>query len=514
VAVARKRIDPAERTMLDLVGVLQALDAARLSNMQIVAPVEVVEEPPPKEKPRESLLDFIPRVSPRFRRPEHLAPLANVLERAHREPLRVLVSTPPRHAKTETILHGIAYMLEDDPRTMVGYVSYQADLARSKSRAARDYARAAGVPQRSDADALQEWLTTHGGGMRAAGMGGPLTGQGMRVLIIDDPTKNRQEAESALIRQRNWDWFTSTALTRLEPDGSVIVCHTRWHEDDLIGRCLKQKELWDATNGADGENWIHINLQAIDDTTGLALWPEQWPLKKLNRKRSAIGEYDWSSLYQGRSRPRDSKPFGTDPARYERRDLTGKRIAIACDIAGTSKTRSNWTVVNVFVYWWVVHEELGDLLCIEYLEIHRWQEEIPEGTQRLFDLQKRWAIPFIVEASGLGAAVVQTLRKLAPALDITPVYPHADKYLRSQAYSAAWKSGRIFYPHVGENVAESIAVHKAFTGMSDPIDDDVDAGAHGYNWAFDQGPFYDSIVEPTQETDFEDDYRFGDQRGY
>lgn len=465
---------------------------------------------------REALLDYVPRVSPRYQRPEHLAQLADLLERAHREPLRVLVSVPPRHGKTELLLHSIGWMLRDDPSTQIGYASYNADLARSKSRSARDYAKRAGVDLREDATALGEWLTPQGGGLRASGAGGTWTGHGLRVLIVDDPFKDRAEAESGLIRDARWEWLTSSALTRLEPDGSAFIVQARWHEDDLIGRCLREREKFDATNGAEGEPWVHINFQAIDDITGAALWPDVWPVHKLLRRRAIVGEYDWSALFQGRPRPRDAKPFGTEPARYERRDLAGKRVAVSCDVAGTSKTRSNWTVVKVFAYWWVKHDVLGDLLCMEYLEIHRWQEEIPEGAQRLLDLQKRWATPFIVEASGIGAALVQTIRRLAPSLDITPIYPHQDKYLRSQAYSGAWKSGRVFYPYVGENVAESIAVHKAFTGTNDPVDDDVDAGAHGYNWAFEQGPFYDLDLGNAGEdnNDFDVDYRFGDQRGF
>jgi predicted phage terminase large subunit-like protein len=370
-------------------------------------------------------------------------------------------------------------MLCDDPRTIIGYVTYQSNLANSKSRSARDYARAAGVPQRRDADSLQEWLTTFGGGMRATGMGGPLTGQGMRVLIIDDPTKNRQEAESALIRNRNWDWFTSTALTRLEPDGSVIVCHTRWHEDDLIGRCLKQKELWDSTGGAEGENWRHINLQAIDETTGLALWPEQWPLKKLERRRALVGEYDWASLFQGHPRPRGARVFG-DPATYSGNPvINGARIIIGVDVAGTAKTSANFSVALVFAV-----RGYGDLMTADIIDAERMQETIPEVCRRLEALQKRYGgAPLVVESSGIGKAVPQVLRDVNASLRIVEEYPQGDKFTRAQPYAAAWNAGRVRVPITASWVGPVVRTHIDFTGVNDAIDDDVDAGSLAWNYA-------------------------------
>lgn len=466
----RRRIDPGERVLLELAGALQAFEEVKPR-----AP-----EPPPsvKEGP-EGLLDMIPRVSPRFRRPRHLEPLVRLLERAHKEPLRVLLSVPPRHGKTETLLHGIAWELRDDPSAMIGYVSYQADIARSKSRLARDYSRVAGVPHRSDADALHEWLTTHGGGLRAGGIGGPLTGHGFRVLLIDDPIKNRQEAESALIRQRHWDWFTSTALTRLEPHGSVIVCHTRWHEDDLIGRCLKQKEQYDATNGADGENWQHINLQAVDESTGLPLWPEQWPMETLRAKRAAVGEYDWASLYQGDPRPRGARVFG-EPATYTGNPNTdGARIVIGVDVAGTAKTSANFTVAAVLAI-----RGFGEQMTADVIDALRMQETIPEVCRKLAALQQmHGGAPLIVEAAGIGKAVPQTLREIGPSLRIIEEHPKGDKFTRAQPYAAAWNAGRVRVPKVASWVGPFVRTHVDFTGVNDACDDDVDAGAHAWNYA-------------------------------
>ena len=440
---------------------------------------------------RESLLDFVPRVSPSFTRPSHLERLASVLERAASgEVVRALVSVPPRHGKTELLLHAIPWALGRRPDLLIAYVSYEAKLAYSKSRQARDYARRAGVPARRDADALHEWLTPMGGGLRAAGIGGPITGHGFGIVIIDDPFKNREEAESLTIRERNWGWFTSTAMTRLDPNGSAIVVHTRWHQDDLIGRCIAERAKFEATLGVEGESWEHINLPAIDEQ-GRALWPERWPADILDRRRRVVGPYEWASLFQGSPRPREGKLF-RNPTRYDRPTLADARIVIGVDVAGTRSTKANWTVAVVFAF-----TGRGDELRGDVLDVVRMQEEIPEVCRRLEALQKRWGGPLVVEASGLGKAVPQTLRDTNHNLFLVEVYPRADKWARAQAYAGAWNQGRIRLPaQGGAEVSSLIAVHADFTGMDDPIDDDVDAAAHAFNYALDGAAL--ALMDPSE----------------
>lgn len=235
-----------------------------------------------------SLYDFVPRVTPSFSAPRHLAPLVDLLDRVEQEPVRACVSVPPRHSKTETVLHGVARILARHPDWAVAYVSYAADIARSKSRQLRDYAARAGVVLREDSSALHEWRTPQGGGLLATGIGGPLTGHGVRLLVVDDPFKNRQDADSPAIRERASQWFTSTAMTRVEPGGSVLVVHTRWHRDDLIGRLERDEDV----------AWQVVNMPALD-ASERPLWPERWPREALLSRRAEVGEHDWQSLYQG-----------------------------------------------------------------------------------------------------------------------------------------------------------------------------------------------------------------------
>ncbi len=440
-----------------------------------------------REATASSLLDFVPQVDSRLIRPYHLAPLASAIERTRTEPVRMTISVPPRMGKTQLILLGIIWLLLGDPSTLIAYISYAAGVARTKSRLARDYARNVGIIPRPDADALSEWILPTGGGVRAGGIGGPLTGNGFRTIFVDDPTKNRAEAESRVYRQRNWEWFTSTATTRLTPGGSIVVCHTRWHSDDLIGRLRKETDKFIRTRGQEGEWWEHINLPAIDDEprvdgarpTGLALCPELWTRKQLLKKRRAVGEYDWSALYQGNPRPRGAKLF-RDPARYAGLPSRhGKTIVIGVDVAGTASTRSNFTVATVMGFM-----GKGDGLMADVLEVKRWQVEIPDVARKLQALQVKYGgAPLIIEGSGLGKAVPQLLLDVNRKLRITVVYPVTDKWVRAQSYAAAWNDQRIRLPESpGPEELEYIRVHTEFTGVNDVEDDDVDAGAHAFNF--------------------------------
>jgi predicted phage terminase large subunit-like protein len=137
--------------------------------------------------------------------------------------------------------------------------------------------------------------------MQTAGVGGPITGKGANLLIIDDPVKNAEEAASETMRNKAWDWWTSTAYTRLEPQGAVIVIQTRWHQDDLAG-----KMLTDMAQG--GERWRVVNMPAISDD-GQALWPERYALESLLVIKRTMSSYFFSALYQQRPTPPEGSKF-------------------------------------------------------------------------------------------------------------------------------------------------------------------------------------------------------------
>jgi len=401
------------------------------------------------------LLDFVPRLTPRWERPDHLSPVAELFERIMRgEEVYAVVSVPPRHGKTELLLHAVAWILSQRPDWTIGYSTYGADLARSKSRFARDYARRAGVELRTDSSALHEWRTPAGGGLLAAGVGGPLTGHGLQLGIIDDPHKNRVDAESKTVRDHVYDWFTSTFATRLEPGASAIVNMARWHEDDLAGRLSRDTE----------HRWEVVNLPAIDDA-GRALWGSRWSLEKLERRKRLVGKYDWASLYQGRPRPRGGAVFD-GVYFYDALPREAYRIAVGADLAYTKKTRADYSVV-------VVVARCGALFYV--LDVVRVQAKAPEFAGRLAVVRGSypWA-PFRWYCTGPEIGVADLVNAAHKQIRLEAIATTADKFVRAQPAAALWNAGRVLLPREAPWLEEFVSEVVGFTGLDDDHDDQVD----------------------------------------
>lgn len=448
------------------------------------------------------MLDWVPIMSPTFDRPEHLVKLAEVIVRAQYEPIYAWISVPPRHSKTETICHSVPWRLLRDPKTQVAYCTYEANLAYSKSRRMREISAGVGVKLKRGSTGVQEWETAEGGRVIATGVGGPLTGKGCNLLIIDDPLKNREEAESPVIRQKIWDWFTSTALTRVEPGGSVIVCHTRWHDDDLIGRIRNEFPEWTGISMPAVEETVEkitINGKSEDRIERRALWPSRWPLGELDKKRRLVGEYDWAALFQGQPRPKGGRLFGT-ATRYDYPNIADPKvpykILIGADPAATEKTNADYSAICVMAF--TGHSELDPttnrlMPTLDFkgdvLEVWRGQVSVPEFVSRLRDMSVKWGAPIAVESVAGFKAVPQMLRAIDKTLKLFDAPALGDKFTRALPASAAWndpEGGRIRVPNDVQNapwVHDFLAEVEKFTGVKDKHDDQVDAMAHAFNAA-------------------------------
>ncbi|HEY2846693.1 MAG TPA: phage terminase large subunit [Pyrinomonadaceae bacterium] len=226
------------------------------------------------------------------------------------ETKRLMIFMPPRHGKSEMVtVHYPVWRLERDKKFSVILGSYNQTLANKFSRRIRKLA-ATRMQLSKDRKAAYEWETLEGGGMRAVGVGGGITGYGGGLVIIDDPVKSRAHAESEAMRNKTWEWFTDDIYTRLTPDGAIVLIQTRWHEDDLAGRLKKQMD-----DGL-GDRWEIIDLPAIalpsdqmGRAEGEALWPERYTLDSLKATRQMIGNYSFQSLYQQSPISRDGEIF-------------------------------------------------------------------------------------------------------------------------------------------------------------------------------------------------------------
>jgi len=243
---------------------------------------------------------------------------------------------PPRHGKSELCCKYLpAWYLGTYPHNRIILASYGDRFASEWGQKARDVLSewgpaVFGVDVRKDKAASDDWLIQGAdGGMKTTGVGGPLTGRGANLLVIDDPVKNAEEAASEVYREKMDEWFHSTAYTRLEPGGAVVLIQTRWHEDDLMGRVLRR-----AADGT-GEQWRVLRMPAVGDD-GAALWPTRFDADQLVRIRKQVGEYWWSALYQQNPTPKEGLFFRVGNLQIVDAAPAGLRYWRAWDIAATA----------------------------------------------------------------------------------------------------------------------------------------------------------------------------------
>jgi len=400
----------------------------------------------------EGLLEFIPRVSPELVAPRHLQPLVNAVESTLDRPRYLVVSTPPQHGKTTVCLHGLMWLAQQNPKLRHAYVTYESSRANIVSEETRRIADRAGIGWKGN---IRHWRFAGGGSVFATAVDSALTGNPVDgLLLVDDPHKNRAEAESATYRQRADDWFRSVALTRMHPSASVIVVATRWHPDDLIGRLLDR-------------GWESIILPAINEK-GEALWPEQRPLAFLEDKRERVGEYEWASLFQCVPRARGAAVFGDAHLvdSIATMNLTGYRVALGIDSAYSAKKYADYSVA-------VVMAEVDGKFYV--LEVDRGQWKTPVFNERIKALKKKWAIHksrWYTNTTEIG---------VSDLLDVRAVVAKEDKFTRSQPVAAAWNAGKVLVPSDGPWTNQFVSEVVSFTGVDDAHDDQVDALAAAFD---------------------------------
>ena len=392
-----------------------------------------------------SLIDYTRRMFPGYRAAAHHRALASALERVERgECKRLMVFMPPRHGKSELVsVRFPAWYLGRHPDKRFIGTSYAARLAERFSGQARNQFNDERWPYTAtlatDTQSKAMWdLAGNRGGYIAAGVGGPITGQGGHMIVIDDPVKNREEADSETVRDSVWDWYQSTLYTRLEEDGAIILVMTRWHEDDLAGRLLNE-----AQQG--GDQWEVIELPALD-AAGEALWPEKYDRARLEQIRATIGSRNWTALYQQR-------PTLEEGAMFKRQWFTGTadephivdetpwnlRWVRYWDLAASTKTSADYTAsASVAID--------GDgVLWIRDLIRGRWEWPDAKRIMRENMLGEVRNTSHVVEEALHGIAALQELRR-DPALHGIPLYGYRvdrDKVQRAMAWASRAEAGKV-----------------------------------------------------------------------
>lgn len=403
----------------------------------------------------------------RIHAPTHLAPAAEVIEDAEqRTGARFVIDAPVQHGKTTLIERAIAWILLRHPERPIIYLTYGQRKAERHSRNIRALYSNWGGRIQADFNTIHQWQTEAGGGLLAVGRDGEITGNPAAHVFFDDPYKNREEAESADIRQLLEDKLSAEIVTRVMPGGSIGIIASRWHQEDLSG-----------TRAAAG--WHRVHLRAIerdDDGSEVALcpWgpdpdaPRTLEFLRSIRDGGDVTDQDWHSLYQGEPRPRGAGIFGGvsyyDPTRMPA--IT--RIVAGIDAAFSASSSGDRCAVVV--------PGLGADGDVYVLTCQSWRMGIIEAEPLIHGALGPYAgAPIVTYASGPEVSAYRTLARNTPPLRVAVLPARLSKYTRSQRTAARWNAGRIRVPQGAPWVAEFVRVVTGFTGADGARDDEVDA---------------------------------------
>ena len=434
----------------------------------------------------QSLREFIAEVRPHEEPPPHLQLLIAAFERARRERVRICVSMPPRAGKSVTVKSALAWWLKNRPAELCCYASYNSDFAQDQSRDVRDLALSCGVRLAADATASGNWRTPQGGGLFAAGLNAGITGRGVTgIAVVDDPYANPEQARSPAMRdavQRNFD---RVIATRMEGWAGIIVVHTRWDTQDLIGTLEKRG------------GWEVINIPAlarrgdpVGRQPGEPLWPERPQFtKEALEELKRIDPFGFESLYQGQPIPDGQRIFYADPKMWDpkKTDLTGCTVIIGGDPAATKKNSADFSACVAMAV-----RPPFTIPTVYILDVWRKQDTVPAVARAMAAFQKKWyGAPLKVESVAGFKAVPQILRELVPGMRVDEINPVGDKIVRAQLFAAAWNDGRVLLPMTDPSLRNSTTMPdwvkeyttelREFTGRDGQHDDQVDASAHAYN---------------------------------
>jgi predicted phage terminase large subunit-like protein len=370
----------------------------------------------------------------------------------------LILELPPRHGKSTLVSEFFpAWFLLRFPDLRVMLCSYEADFAKTWGRKVRDlvgrHGGTVGVGVSGLVKAGDRWdlVRPHRGGMVTAGVGGAITGRGADLLVVDDPVKNAEEANSAAVRGKVWDWYQSTAFTRLEPGGRVVVIMTRWNEADLVGRLLEESD----------EPWRVVCLPALAEEgdllgrlPGEALWPERYPVDVLGRIRGEVGGYWFSALYQQRPQPVEGgllrrgwlRCWDVLPPVHELVNFTGWDLAIS------SRESADWTASCTGSF----HPGSG---CVFVRDWSRERLSFPEQVEGVKGKFVEWRPGVVgVESVAYQDALPQQLEVEDVDVPVLPVKRTRDKVTRFVSSFLAFERGKVFLPRghplLGEFVHE------------------------------------------------------------
>lgn len=468
----------------------------------------------------EGFLAFVKFMQPDWKLAPFQVELIETLDKLEKEELfaedgtpidNLLVTMPPRMAKsTFCTVFFPAYFMARDPSRFIMSCSYNSQLATDFGRNVRDIVEDPRMTQvfrdfklSPESRAADTWATTDRGKYFAVGIGGTTSGRPANLLILDDPIKARDDAESLTQRNKTWNYYTSALNMRLQPDNQgrrpkTVIVLTRWHPDDVAGR-LQRSDDW-----KEGR-WKHINFQGIQIKRSkpiavnklpkdhpaynpgplsklseakrtyvkeeeVSIWPERFPLDVLQRRRR-LNPREFTALYQQQPYIEGGNLIKTEWWQYYPADLKPERFAsliIAADTAFKKSEMSDYSVAVVAGL-----DRTGDIYIVDVM---RGRYEFPELKQRLIRLNNTWRGKGLratyIEDKASGQSLLQELKRQS-GMSVIPYKTVHDKVARVNAILPLIEGGRVFLPDEAPWLDAFVDEAVTFPGATH--DDQVDA---------------------------------------
>lgn len=414
---------------------------------------------------------------------------------------RLIITMPPQEGKSTRVAKDFpTWVLKMRPDWRIITASYGQSLANRNGRAIRrniQHHPELGLKIAADNGAVHDWqLDGHLGGVLSVGVGAGLTGRPAELEVIDDPIKDRKEADSQVYRDNVWDWWTDVASTRLAPGAPVVVILTRWHENDIAGRLLAAD---------DGERWDVLNIPAQanhdpakDEADPLGREPGEYMISARRNKdgvprtdaqweaiKRAVGSRSWNALYQGAPAPaeggifkREWWQFYDSPLWLERHDGTlitadlRVEVIMSWDMAFKATDDSDYVCGQVWM------RRGADAFLLDQVR-GRW--DFVETCQQFRQLAAKWpqATLKLVEDKANGPAVIAALRRVVAG--IVPEEPHGSKEARASAVAPLVQGENVWLPapELAPWIGDFIEEHAAFPNATH--DDQVDTLSQALN---------------------------------
>jgi predicted phage terminase large subunit-like protein len=417
---------------------------------------------------REDLIAFCQIMQSDYKVGEHHRRLANLLmEIAEGKKNRIAVNIPPRHGKSQLVsIYFPAWFLGKYPDKKVLMVSHTTDLAVDFGRKVRNLIDTPIYKQifptvslAQDNKSAGRWNTNVGGEYFACGVGSALAGRGADLLLVDDPHNEQDIINGNFdVFEKAYEWFTYGARTRLMPGGRVAIVQTRWHQDDLTGKVVR-----DMVQNEEADQYELVEFPAIfneNTDNESALWPEWLPLASLRQTKASMPVFQWNAQYQQNPTAEEASVVKREWWQWWKQETppSCEYVIMSLDAAAETHNRADFTAITV---WGVFFNEEMDCHSIILLNSIKKRLEFPELKDLAWREWHEWnPDAFIVEKKSAGTALYQELRRTGmPVVEYTPHRGSGDKLARLNSVADIVKSGLVWVPETrwAEEVVEEIA---------------------------------------------------------